>query len=442
VSSSRRRSHAASALRRTRTPPPGSRTAGGPARWRRQRWKAARDTRSSAVTSSIVSSGSPGVPGAASGVAGGPAGSGHRSRGRPVRGCATTDAPLRPPRQVRPRLADDCGQRRGAAGNEDRRETARAARASRRVRAGGPVLPEGKAGGSGLGVARAVTDGAAPPLPAAQAACPPAARDRRHPASTPPVASSAGTRPARRGGLCGRPVGRWVPRRARHRGASARVRRAARWPVWAPTCGERVTPLEGICHVLAGPSCRCFSAHYRNQFLSALFHAPPGDQLLAGKGGNDAGQRTDIPGRERQADSAAGRVAPGGTEGRAGAGTWQVQTCKRPARCAALAAPPALAPGHQRRLRGAGLLVREQGLPAATVLIPACRRPSRRSPHAGSADRAAKTAAAGLSPTAGATGAGPGSSRGRRHCGPRPGQPLLVHAMVVTPFLILRRHSC
>jgi hypothetical protein len=33
---------------------------------------------------------------------GGPSGSGHRSRGRPVRGSATTDAPLRPPRQVRP----------------------------------------------------------------------------------------------------------------------------------------------------------------------------------------------------------------------------------------------------------------------------------------------------------------------------------------------------
>ena len=33
---------------------------------------------------------------------GGPAGSGWRSRGRPVRGSATTDAPLCPPRQVRP----------------------------------------------------------------------------------------------------------------------------------------------------------------------------------------------------------------------------------------------------------------------------------------------------------------------------------------------------
>ena len=48
---------------------------------------------------------------------GGPAGSGARSRGRPVRGSATTDAPLRPPRQVRPppgpprrTAAWDCGE--------------------------------------------------------------------------------------------------------------------------------------------------------------------------------------------------------------------------------------------------------------------------------------------------------------------------------------------
>jgi hypothetical protein len=55
---------------RTRTPP-GRRTAGGPAPCRRQRQNAARDTRSSAITSSIVSSGSPGVPGSSAGVAGG-----------------------------------------------------------------------------------------------------------------------------------------------------------------------------------------------------------------------------------------------------------------------------------------------------------------------------------------------------------------------------------
>jgi hypothetical protein len=42
------------------------------------------------------------VPGAPAGVAGRPAGSGWRSRCRPVRGSGSTDAPLRPACQVRP----------------------------------------------------------------------------------------------------------------------------------------------------------------------------------------------------------------------------------------------------------------------------------------------------------------------------------------------------
>jgi len=42
-------------------------------------------------------------------------------------------------------------------------------------------------------------------------------------------------------------------------------------------------------------------------------------------GGNDAGQRPDVPGREQSAYGAAGRGTPGGTGGRPGAGTWQGQ---------------------------------------------------------------------------------------------------------------------
>jgi Alcohol dehydrogenase GroES-like domain/WYL domain len=41
--------------------------------------------------------------------------------------------------------------------------------------------------------------------------------------------------------------------------------------------------------------------------------------------GNGSGQRPDVPGREQSAYGAAGRGTPGGTGGRPGAGTWQVQ---------------------------------------------------------------------------------------------------------------------
>ena len=130
---------------------------------------------------------------------GGPAGSGLGSRGRPVRGSATTDAPLRPPRQVRPppgrrRLASARGGRPGERGRGERprgRVARRGGRAARPCRRGRPT-------GAGAGWSRAVTSGASSPLPGVEAAGPvpaggagwPAARDRRHPASTPPAASS------------------------------------------------------------------------------------------------------------------------------------------------------------------------------------------------------------------------------------------------------------
>jgi hypothetical protein len=80
--------------------------------------------------------------------------------------------------------------------------------------------------------------------------------------------------------------------------------------------------------------------------------------------------------------------------------------------------------------------MREQGLAGgghADLGVPADHRDGR---PAGSADRAARTAAAGLSPAAGATGAGAGSvavsAALRAACG---AGVVVMRAMVMTPFL-------
>ena len=90
-----------SALRRTRTPPPGSRATAG-----RLLADASGRTRpgTPAARRSPHRSSATGHPRCRVLRPGwrGPAGSGLRSRGRPVRGSGSTDAPLRPPRQVRP----------------------------------------------------------------------------------------------------------------------------------------------------------------------------------------------------------------------------------------------------------------------------------------------------------------------------------------------------
>ena len=140
---------------------------------------------------------------------GGPAGSGARSRGRPVRGSATTDAPLRPPRQVRPPPgtahpsgAAGPGSRRNRRGGSAGRDAGRPLRRGGAWRAARPCR-RGRPAGQGAG-SRAVTCGAALPgllaaagrWPAGRAGWPPA-RDRRHPPSTPPALSSP-LRPARR----------------------------------------------------------------------------------------------------------------------------------------------------------------------------------------------------------------------------------------------------
>ena len=240
---------------------------------------------------------------------GGPAGSGWRSRGRPVRGSATTDAPLRPPRQVRPPPGRRRRRRPGAAGPGTGKEERPRGRAARRGWRAARPCRRGRPAGAGAGWSRAVTSCAPSPLPGVEAAGPvpaggagwPAARDRRHPASTPPAASS---RPAPAGGgldtrpratrRCG-PVpappeegtapadgpaagpgtakgARWrAPHGARHRRASACCRRAARYG-HARLRAARYADWR-ICH---GPLPRAswFSVHYRNRVFRAFFHVP------------------------------------------------------------------------------------------------------------------------------------------------------------------------
>ena len=78
---------------------------------------------------------------------------------------------------------------------------------------------------------------------------------------------------------------------------------------------------------------------------------------------------------------------------------------------------------------------------AAAVLIPACPAITATAAPAGSADSAARTAAAGLSPAAGVTGAGTGSVAVSAALRAASGAGVLVRAMVVTPFPIPRRNS-
>ena len=108
---------------------------------------------------------------------GGPAGSGWRPRGRPVRGSATTDAPLRPPRQVRP----PPGRRRpgvarvGRPGGTGKGERPRG-RPERRGRRAARPCRRGRPAGPGAGWSRAVTSCAPSPLPGVEAAGPDAGR--------------------------------------------------------------------------------------------------------------------------------------------------------------------------------------------------------------------------------------------------------------------------
>ena len=214
---------------------------------------------------------------------GGPAGSGWRSRGRPVRGSATTDAPLRPPRQVRP----PPGRRRQAAARgclpgERRREEGPHGRPVRRGGCGRAARPcrRGRPAGAGAG-SRAVTDGTPSPSPGVEAAGPAAGRRGRLACRLGPQASSlhsgrhvkparpgAGTglapgpAPGRAGtGLCppgpegaalgeGRPPGGYreggtVARTAKVRATVVPAPATGGQPrTGVPACGQRVTLID------------------------------------------------------------------------------------------------------------------------------------------------------------------------------------------------------
>jgi hypothetical protein len=79
--------------------------------------------------------------------------------------------------------------------------------------------------------------------------------------------------------------------------------------------------------------------------------------------------------------------------------------------------------------------VREQGLPSGGGADPDAGGDDRDGRPAGSADSAARTAAAGLPPAAGATGAGAGSVAASAAMRAACGAGFLVRAMMMTPFL-------
>jgi hypothetical protein len=105
---------------------------------------------------------------------GGPTGNGARSRGRPVRGSGSTDAQLRPPRQVRPPVRGSPGRSCRAGEQEEQARPGRRPRqeqARRRGRAWRAARPgrRGRPAGAGAG-SRAVTDGTPSPLPRVETA--------------------------------------------------------------------------------------------------------------------------------------------------------------------------------------------------------------------------------------------------------------------------------
>ena len=232
---------------------------------------------------------------------GGPAGSGWRSRGRPVRGSATTDAPLRPACQVRPppgrpgrTAARGCGETGKKEGPRRRgRADWRAAWSCRRGRRAGP--------GAG---SRTVADGTLPlsagwrgglasrPGPQASTRTSP-----RHVKSAPPSTGTGLTPgpeprvdtaqyPPRTNKGTGRP---WAGHReggtvARARAARATVAlalRADRLPDESvPACRQHVALPEGSVMGRVGPACRPFVRYYRNPVFRAFFHVLPENRLV------------------------------------------------------------------------------------------------------------------------------------------------------------------
>jgi len=238
---------------------------------------------------------------------GGPTGSGWRSRGRPVRGSATTDAPLRPPRQVRPppgRPRRTAARGGGETGKEKRpRRRGRAAwRAPWSCRRGRPAGP-----GAG---SRTVADGTLPPAagrwgrlasrPGPQASTRTSARQVK---SAPPQAGTGltpGPEPRVDTARCparlnkGTALGTGRPRAGHREGGTvarahaaratvALALRAARQPdEGVPACRQHAALLEGSVMSRVGPACRRFVRYYRNRVFSPFFHVhAPGKSARA-----------------------------------------------------------------------------------------------------------------------------------------------------------------
>ena len=230
---------------------------------------------------------------------GGPAGSGWRSRALPVRGSATTDAPLRPPRQVRPPPGRP---RRTAAWGCGKREWRKGPRWRGRV---AWSCWRGRPAGPGAG-SRTVADGTLPPdagLQSGLASRPgPQASPRTSPRQVKPAPPQAGTGltpgPEPRAGTARCPprtnkgtapgTGRlWA---GHHEGGTVARTRAVRATV-APApcdggqpdegmsaCTQRAAPLQGS--VMAGwPRVSPFCPLLQKSDFRGLFSRAPGNRL-------------------------------------------------------------------------------------------------------------------------------------------------------------------
>jgi hypothetical protein len=216
---------------------------------------------------------------------GGPAGSGWRSRGRPVRGSATTDAPLRPRRQVRPppgrprrTAAWGCGE----TGKEERPRSRR--RAAGSCRRGSPAGP-----GAG---SRTVAGGALPPAagrrgglasrPGPQASPRTSPRQVKSPPPSPGTGLAPGPDATGRYGPVPAPHEQGTGRaRAGHRegGTAARARAAPATVVLALCAGRQ--PDEGV------PVCRQRAALPEGPVMAGLAPRAAACPLLQKSGFQD-----------------------------------------------------------------------------------------------------------------------------------------------------------
>ena len=273
---------------------------------------------------------------------GGPAGSGWGSRGRPVRGSATTDAPLRPPRQVRPppgrpRRTAPRGCRETGKKEGPRRRGRAACRAAWSCRRGSPTGP-----GAG---SRTVADGTLPPAagrrsglasrPGPQAStrtfagqvksAPPQAGTGLTPGPEPRV-DTAGASPGRTrappreraGHGPGTAKGaRWrVP--ARHATVVLTLRAARQPDEGVPACRQHAALPQGSVMGRVGPVCRALPATTEIGFSGPFF-------TRCQKIGSCEIETRGCGNRRRRRSR---RVVVGGRIGRAAA-CWWTRRCSR-----------------------------------------------------------------------------------------------------------------